>query len=669
MAMYYPTARSRREAVPAPAARRASAVWSGVYKCWRAATAAMLCLVLVACANFKQTDRFRIPDNTADFRSRLYAGGSVGSSNLKPQTRGTNFSVGSDTDTGTQLRLGYDVHNMLAIEFDTSVLGASQLNQFNTDVKYSSAAFSALIYGVNGVQMRSRREGLSAYGRIGAASLSKSSAVVALDDGGTVPIFGIGAEYGFSNGLGVRAEITRFDSDAIYSGLGVVYRFGLSPAGIGQVIAQAAEPALNKDQSRIVAQQDPSKSQPPETVVEYYAGPRARSLFNRGRDPNFRYTAATDSKTEFTASMADRWRPAMRADDGDSDGVLDNIDRCPGTTTHVTVDRFGCGLFDAVLEDVIFKSGSAWLTPRARGQLDLVADMLLVFPESRVQVRAHTDSPGSKQSNLALSNRRAEKVALYLQSRGVHAAQLEAVGMGETHPIDSNETSTGRKNNRRVDLLTLPEQDLMQAPSDNNLNGPGLIAKDADADSGLLVAINDENRNKQEKNNRSPRIKIPASPAIKQAEPGLLAAMPDQARKPILIAPLPRPGKAPGFPISGVIEGVQFAPGSSKLTTDDKDALEPLLVAMEKHTSVRVAVMAHTDNSGSSEDNLSLSEARAGEVVNYLAKRGIDFERLKPEGYGEMLPLVQNVTAQDRSRNRRIEIRIIASENRIDEAP
>jgi outer membrane protein OmpA-like peptidoglycan-associated protein/opacity protein-like surface antigen len=629
-----------------------------LYSLKHVAVAGLVSSGLTACSMFSGPQRIEIPANTDDFKSRLYAGVAVGNSHLKPDTRGTSFNVDSSGDLGTQLRLGYDVHNMLAVEFDTSVLGSSQLREANTDVKYSSATVSALIYGLSGVQLRSRREGLSAYGRVGFAALKKSSAVLPLEESGTVPVLGVGAEYGFINGLGVRAELTRFDSDAVYLGFGAVYRFGISPAGIGTLIADAAEPALRSRDTRVGKD---GRVLGRETVVERYAGPNARSFANRGKDPHFHYAAGAQPNAEFSASMADRWRPAMRADDTDSDGVLDNADRCPSTTRFVTVDRYGCGLFDAVLADVTFKSGSDWLTPRARGQLDRLAETLLAFPESRIQVRAHTDSVGPADRNMALATRRSEVVVQYLQSRGVNELQLQAVGMGEAQPIDSNKTAVGRRKNRRVDVVTLPDQDAGQILTPVNVESTQVLAATSAPNKERTIAIGSEQWNTAQPFRRP--AKVPSSPVENTAEPGLMAAMPAQKPKLALMNPLPRPGIVRGFPVTGVIEGLSFENGKSELSSDGQKSLQTLLNAMLEFEQTRIAVMAHTDDRGSIEENKAISAARAEAVVKYLADNGVDRSRMKAEGYGELLPLVQNVTDADRARNRRIEIRILAAES------
>ena len=638
--------------------------------------------LLAGCGALGNPDkvRFTIPGNTSEFKSRIYAGAALGGSQLSPNTQGDAFSADSSSDAATQLRLGYDLHNLLAVEADTAILGTSDLRSSNAglnasaEVKYSAASISALVYGWGGVQNRSRREGLSAYGRLGFAALSKSSNVIELDDSGVVPIVGVGAEYGFDNGLGIRSELTRYDSDVFYAGFGAVYRFGISPKGIGRMIADAADPALSGN-----SHAQNQSSSPKETIVERYAGPDARPA---GRSAaNMHYTSGAEPNADYVGTMANRWRPAMRADDRDQDGVMDYADSCPDTANHVTVDRYGCGLFDAVLHEVTFKSGSNWLTPRARAQLDLLAETLLAFPESRIQVRAHTDSRGAADTNLALSSRRAEVVVLYLQSLGVNELQLQAVGLGEAQPLDSNKTSEGRRRNRRVDIVTLPDQDAGQLLFAANVESNAVMSPQTiGGASGTtqIVAIDDWNTApKPGKKKRGRKSVTQTTDTV----PALMAAMPAPApapvtdidklldfsndvqnTRPLVLKPLPAPGFAPDFHYSGVLSGVQFGSGESQLTNESKKSLQPLLDELQRNPSVRIAVMAHTDNQGISDENKVLSTQRANAVVGWLVDGGVDSNRLKAEGYGDSLPLVQNVTEADRARNRRVEVRVLQAE-------
>lgn len=621
---------------------------------------------LSGCSALTGPDRFEIPANTSDFNSKLYVGASFGRSNLSPNTSGSVYSADSGSGIGTQLRLGYDVHNMLAVEFDTSVLGDANLtggSNVDTGLQYSSASLSALVYGLSGVQMRSRREGLSAYGRIGFSALSRSSSVTQFDEGSTLPILGLGAEYGFANGLGVRAEITRYDSDATFFGLGAVYRFGISPAGIGRMIADAAEPALRQQPGRpqpgsqIAAYSRGEKRETArETIVERYAGPNARVA--SVNESNLHYTSASRSQPRYTDSMTNRWRPSMRPGDQDTDGVQDNQDSCPDTAAYVTVDRYGCGLFDAVLEEVVFKSGSRWLTPRARKQLDLLAETLLAFPESRIQVRAHTDSTGAADANVNLSSLRAEVVVQYLQSKGVHELQMQAVGMGEAQPLDSNSTRSGRLRNRRVDIVTLPDQDAGHLLVAENAGSARVITVNDTSSGTSDIAVAKDAWNSAP-GKRKPQIRPPIQNVVAN-EPGLVAANPVIAKAPGLpVAALPVPGFAPGFPVTGVVTGVDFDSGIGSLNPDSKNALKKVVQALENHPGVSIAIMAHTDDKGTNSANMELSKLRAKSVVEYIASQGVEQSRLKAEGYGNMLPLVQSISAEDRKRNRRIEVRIL----------
>jgi len=74
------------------------------------------------------------------------------------------------------------------------------------------------------------------------------------------------------------------------------------------------------------------------------------------------------------------------------------------------------------------------------------------YPKADFSIGGHTDSVGSKATNQALSERRANAVRDYLISNGINADRLTAAGFGEDYPIASNKTRAGRKENRRVEV-------------------------------------------------------------------------------------------------------------------------------------------------------------------------------------------------------------------------
>jgi outer membrane protein OmpA-like peptidoglycan-associated protein len=140
--------------------------------------------------------------------------------------------------------------------------------------------------------------------------------------------------------------------------------------------------------------------------------------------------------------------------DSDGDGVLDSADICPDSVAGAEVDGLGCEQSAAiVLRGVNFKTDSDELTDTSTEILDRVANTLIANPTVVVEIAGHTDSDADEAYNKDLSQRRAETVMAYLTDKGVIADNLSAMGYGETQPIASNETSEGKAQNRRVELV------------------------------------------------------------------------------------------------------------------------------------------------------------------------------------------------------------------------
>ncbi len=152
--------------------------------------------------------------------------------------------------------------------------------------------------------------------------------------------------------------------------------------------------------------------------------------------------------------------PDPCAPDDDGDGVNNCADQCPSTPAGVDVDTSGCpkaGETLLRLEGVNFAFDSSELTAESEGILSQAVQELQEAASVSVRVEGHTDSTGSEAYNLKLSQRRAEAVVDYLISQGIEPTRLEPVGMGEGHPIDSNDTEDGRYHNRRVDFVVSGE--------------------------------------------------------------------------------------------------------------------------------------------------------------------------------------------------------------------
>ena len=105
------------------------------------------------------------------------------------------------------------------------------------------------------------------------------------------------------------------------------------------------------------------------------------------------------------------------------------------------------------LSDVLFDSASSNLKAGAREKLARVSGILVTHPGLRMEIEGHTDSVGTDDYNQGLSSRRAESVRVYLVDQRIPTASVGASGLGESHPVATNDTAAGRQQNRRVEMI------------------------------------------------------------------------------------------------------------------------------------------------------------------------------------------------------------------------
>jgi len=121
-----------------------------------------------------------------------------------------------------------------------------------------------------------------------------------------------------------------------------------------------------------------------------------------------------------------------------------------------SVSREGNLLALTFKSDVSFDTNSAVVRPGLYSELDRVAGVMKQYPSTVIRVEGHTDSRGSDQYNMDLSNRRANAVKNLLVQRGIGGSRIESVGFGKTMPVASNDTEAGRQKNRRVEIKIAP---------------------------------------------------------------------------------------------------------------------------------------------------------------------------------------------------------------------
>jgi outer membrane protein OmpA-like peptidoglycan-associated protein len=105
------------------------------------------------------------------------------------------------------------------------------------------------------------------------------------------------------------------------------------------------------------------------------------------------------------------------------------------------------------MSDVLFDSGQFSLKAGAREKLAKISGIVLAYPTLKLQVEGYTDSVGSDDLNMRLSENRAGSVRDFLVQEGIVTSSISSHGFGKGQPVATNDTAAGRQQNRRVELI------------------------------------------------------------------------------------------------------------------------------------------------------------------------------------------------------------------------
>jgi outer membrane protein OmpA-like peptidoglycan-associated protein len=168
--------------------------------------------------------------------------------------------------------------------------------------------------------------------------------------------------------------------------------------------------------------------------------------------------------------QVDAERQARIAADQRARDALNNLST---VATDVAVKNDTRGTVITIPGSVMFATGKTDLLPGAQSSLDKVADVLKDQKGSQISVNGYTDSTGTEEKNLQLSQDRADHVRDYLVSQGVPAESVKAQGFGPSQPIADNTTTAGRAMNRRVEIVVQNQGDQdQQSPSERWRQSP-----------------------------------------------------------------------------------------------------------------------------------------------------------------------------------------------------
>lgn len=148
----------------------------------------------------------------------------------------------------------------------------------------------------------------------------------------------------------------------------------------------------------------------------------------------------------------------QRADEAETE-----LERLQRQIAEIKAEETERGLV-LTLGDILFDVDQAELKPGGIQQLTRVADFLREQPERKLLIEGHTDSTASDEYNRELSQRRANAVLDFLITQGIEPTRMEARGYGEEFPVATNETTAGRQQNRRVEIVVLDEGEALPPP-------------------------------------------------------------------------------------------------------------------------------------------------------------------------------------------------------------
>ena len=217
--------------------------------------------------------------------------------------------------------------------------------------------------------------------------------------------------------------------------------------------AQAQSDAAKAQAAKAQAEFDTTRAQA-DTAKAHSDSDKARADMANSQAASASALAAAQADAELarlnaaradqSAQQADADKAAMRARLSEQlNSILQTRDSARGLIVSMS--------------DVLFDTARFSLKPGAREKLSKVAGILLAYPGLNIEVGGYTDNVGSDAMNQTLSENRASSVRDYLVNQGVTTASITSRGFGETLPVSTNDTSAGRQQNRRVELVVSGE--------------------------------------------------------------------------------------------------------------------------------------------------------------------------------------------------------------------
>jgi len=264
-----------------------------------------------------------------------------------------------------------------------------------------------------------------------------------------------------------------------------------------------------------------------------------------------------------------------------------------------------------------FKYNSTKVQKSSYSTLEKLKTIIKECPSNKgFVIEGHTDSVGSDEYNLILSQKRADEIKNYLKLQGIKSSTIIAIGYGEKRPLVKNIDKKSKAKNRRIEIKVI--------------------------DKDKIASI------------KKPKLNIKSKVTTKKTEPTKAKAKPSRD--------LGASYCQKKFDSLVNSHKIYFSLDKKSVSSNSKRILNSLAKIAKRCPNATIYIDAYTDSIGTKMDNLKLSKLKAQTIKKYLEKQGIKKNRMIARGLGENNPIADNSTAHGRSQNRRVEFKI--KENR-----
>jgi len=395
-----------------------------------------------------------------------------------------------------------------------------------------------------------------------------------------------------------------------------------------------------------------------ELMLEYHGEEGIRS----------KYCYAATPLISGAALLSFKFDAMPNRNDSDRDGVPDDKDKCPNNMKGLKVDANGCPIDsdgDGVIDDLdMCPNTPAGMIVYYDGCIDSTA--LKLKGEENARAKARQDSSVSANANALVLDKDGDGI---LDDKDQCPNTPAGIVVDITGcPSDFDKDGVADSKDKCPNTPAGTVVDSVGCPSDFDKDGvPDNLDQCPNTPQGIEVDLTGCKMDADKDGIPDTRDRCPGTPAGMPVDSTGCSmdfdkdGVPDNLDK----CPNTLPGirvNEMGCPLDKkedldqLKKGIQFKTGSATLTKGSFSTLDDVAALMRKIPNANLEVQGHTDDKGSDQKNMKLSQDRAQAVVDYLINRGVEKDRLRAVGYGRSMPLADNKNEDGRAVNRRVEL-------------